>query len=273
MGIPNVGAGQIAINFGMTGPNFTTVSACATGGHAIGEAWETIRRDDADMMLAGGSEAGIYEPLVGGFDCDAGAVDAATTTRRAPRGRSTRAATGSSPARAAACSSSRSSSTPGPAARDPRRDRRLRRDRRRLAHHAARRRAGSAPSGRRDGRSRRPASSRRDIDHVNAHATSTPEGDKAELQAIRTIFGDDAPAGLDHGQQVDARPHPRRRRRDRGDRHDPDDARGLRPADDQPPRPRPGRRGPRPDPERRRSAATADRALATRSASAARTPP
>jgi 3-oxoacyl-[acyl-carrier-protein] synthase II len=37
-GIPNVGAGQIAISFGMTGPNFTTVSACATGGHAIGEA-------------------------------------------------------------------------------------------------------------------------------------------------------------------------------------------------------------------------------------------
>ena len=51
----------------MTGPNFTTVSACATGGHAIGEASETIRRGDADIMLAGGTEAGIYEPLVGGF--------------------------------------------------------------------------------------------------------------------------------------------------------------------------------------------------------------
>jgi 3-oxoacyl-[acyl-carrier-protein] synthase II len=68
MGIPNVGAGQIAINYGMVGPNFTTVSACATGGHAIGEATETIRRGDADVMIAGGSEAGVYEPLVGGFD-------------------------------------------------------------------------------------------------------------------------------------------------------------------------------------------------------------
>src|SRR5690349_13482964 len=67
-GIPNVGSGQIAISFGMTGPNFTTVSACATGGHAIGEAWETIRRADADVMVAGGAEAGISEPLVGGFD-------------------------------------------------------------------------------------------------------------------------------------------------------------------------------------------------------------
>ena len=67
MGIPNVGAGQIAINYGMTGPNFATVSACASGGHAIGEAFETIRRDDADIMLAGGSEAGILEMLVGGF--------------------------------------------------------------------------------------------------------------------------------------------------------------------------------------------------------------
>ena len=67
MGIPNVGAGQIAINFGMTGPNFTTVSACATGGHALGESSEIIRRGDADIMVAGGSEAGIYEPMVGGF--------------------------------------------------------------------------------------------------------------------------------------------------------------------------------------------------------------
>ncbi|MGZ9160799.1 MAG: beta-ketoacyl-ACP synthase II, partial [Candidatus Limnocylindrales bacterium] len=67
MGIPNVGSGQVAINFGMTGPNFATVSACATGGHAIGEASEIIRRDDADIMLAGGAEAAIFEVLIGGF--------------------------------------------------------------------------------------------------------------------------------------------------------------------------------------------------------------
>src|SRR2546428_10423363 len=58
---------MIAIAFGPLGPNFTTASACATGGHAIGEAWETIRRGDAEVMLAGGTEAGVFEPLVGGF--------------------------------------------------------------------------------------------------------------------------------------------------------------------------------------------------------------
>jgi len=68
MGIANVGSGQIAISFGMLGPNFAIVSACATGAHAIGEAWETIRRDDADIMLAGGSEAAIHEAVLGGFD-------------------------------------------------------------------------------------------------------------------------------------------------------------------------------------------------------------
>ena len=67
MGIANVAAGQVAIATGAIGPNFATVSACATGGHALGEAWETIRRGDADMMIAGGVEASIHEATVGGF--------------------------------------------------------------------------------------------------------------------------------------------------------------------------------------------------------------
>ena len=83
-GIPNVGAGQVAISFGMTGPNFSTASACATGGHAIGESWETIRRGDADIMVAGGSEAAIYEALVGGF-C---AMRALSTRNEDPEGAS-----------------------------------------------------------------------------------------------------------------------------------------------------------------------------------------
>ncbi|TMC61333.1 MAG: beta-ketoacyl-ACP synthase II [Chloroflexi bacterium] len=190
-GIPNVGAGQIAISFGMTGPNFTTVSACATGGHAIGESWETIRRGDAEVMIAGGSEAGIYEALVGGF----AAMRALSQRNDDPEGASRpfdqgrdgfvigegagvivlealehAEARGAEPLAelvgygATADASHITLPAPGGIG----------------AVRAARRaleKAGLQPN---------------QIDHVNAHATSTPEGDKAELQAIRTIMGDAA---------------------------------------------------------------------------------
>jgi 3-oxoacyl-[acyl-carrier-protein] synthase II len=57
--IGNMCAGLVAIEHGARGPNFGLVSACATGTHALGEAAHTIRRGDADVMIAGGSEAAI----------------------------------------------------------------------------------------------------------------------------------------------------------------------------------------------------------------------
>jgi 3-oxoacyl-[acyl-carrier-protein] synthase II len=191
MGIPNVGAGQIAINFGMTGPNYATVSACATGGHAVGEAFETIRRDDADMMLAGGAEAGIYEFLVGGF----AAMRALSTRNDDPPAASRPFDTGRdgficgegagvlvleelghAQARGAtplaelvgygATADASHITLPAPGGIG--------------AVRAARRaleKAGLSPA---------------DVDHVNAHATSTPEGDKSELQAIKAILGEHA---------------------------------------------------------------------------------
>ncbi|MEO6003129.1 MAG: beta-ketoacyl-ACP synthase II, partial [Opitutus sp.] len=57
--IGNMCSGLLAIEIGARGPNFGLVSACATGTHAIGEAAHTIRRGDADVMVAGGSEAAI----------------------------------------------------------------------------------------------------------------------------------------------------------------------------------------------------------------------
>lgn len=57
--IPNMGPGEVAINFGVRGPNFTIVSACASGTNAIGEAYEVIRRGDALAMLTGGAESTI----------------------------------------------------------------------------------------------------------------------------------------------------------------------------------------------------------------------
>jgi beta-ketoacyl-acyl-carrier-protein synthase II len=65
--LPDSASGQVAIAVGARGPNMAVVSACATGGHAIGEAMETIRRGDADVMLAGGTEAIIVPVIVAGF--------------------------------------------------------------------------------------------------------------------------------------------------------------------------------------------------------------
>jgi beta-ketoacyl-acyl-carrier-protein synthase II len=65
--LPDSASGQVAIAVGARGPNMAVVSACATGGHAIGEAMETVRRGDADVMLAGGTEAIIVPVIVAGF--------------------------------------------------------------------------------------------------------------------------------------------------------------------------------------------------------------
>lgn len=70
--IPNMlvdsAAGKIAIEHGMHGPNFSVVSACASGSAAVGEAYEIIRRDDADVMVVGGADS-IFVPVVfAGFD-------------------------------------------------------------------------------------------------------------------------------------------------------------------------------------------------------------
>jgi 3-oxoacyl-[acyl-carrier-protein] synthase II len=191
-GIPNVGAGQVAISFGMTGPNFSVSSACATGGHAIGEASEIIRRDDADNMIAGGSEAGVYQPLMAGFDSMRALSrrddDPTAASRPFDQARDgfvpgegcgvlvleeleharARGATILAEIVGYGATADASHITlPAPGGIGA-----VRAAQRALA------KAGLEPT---------------DIAHVNAHATSTPEGDKSELQAIKTIFGDHAP--------------------------------------------------------------------------------
>jgi 3-oxoacyl-[acyl-carrier-protein] synthase II len=190
-GIPNVGAGQVAISFGMTGPNFTTASACATGGHAIGEAWETIRRGDAEIMVAGGTEAGVRESMLGGFS----AMRALSTRNDDPEGASRPFDQGrdgfvigegaavlvletlaSAEARGAeplveligygATADASHITLPAPGGIGA-----VRAARRALA------KAGVDASA---------------VDHVNAHATSTPEGDRSELTALKTLLGDHA---------------------------------------------------------------------------------
>jgi 3-oxoacyl-[acyl-carrier-protein] synthase II len=188
MGISNVGSGQIAITFGPLGPNFAIVSACATGAHAIGEAWETIRRGDADLMLAGGVEAAIHEAVIGGFD----SMKALSTRNDDPA----------------------AASRPFDAKRDgfvmgegggmlvletaESADARGAEPLAELIGYGATADAAHitlpAPGGAGAVRAARRAIEKAgvgvdEIDHVNAHATSTPEGDRAELQGLRTLLG------------------------------------------------------------------------------------
>ncbi len=193
MGIANVGSGQVAIALGMLGPNFATVSACATGAHAIGEAWETIRRDDADIMLAGGTEAAIHEAVLGGFASMKALStrndDPEAASRPFDRGRdgfiigegagmlvleelSHAERRGAEPLAElvgyGATADASHITLPAPGGIGA-----VRAGRRALE------KAGIPPD---------------ELDHVNAHATSTPEGDGAELQALSTLLGEHGPA-------------------------------------------------------------------------------
>jgi 3-oxoacyl-[acyl-carrier-protein] synthase II len=78
--IINLAAGQVSIRFGAKGPNSATCTACSASAHAIGDAYEIIRRGTADVMIAGGSEAAITPMGVGGF----GALRALSTRNDEP---------------------------------------------------------------------------------------------------------------------------------------------------------------------------------------------
>ncbi len=65
--LPDAASGQVAITIGACGPNMAIASACSTGSGAIGEAWETIRRGDAEAMIAGGTDNPLLPVLLAGF--------------------------------------------------------------------------------------------------------------------------------------------------------------------------------------------------------------
>ena len=67
MFIPDIAAGLVSIRYGLKGPNYATVSACASSAHAIGESYELIRSGKADAMLTGGAEAAITGLTIAGF--------------------------------------------------------------------------------------------------------------------------------------------------------------------------------------------------------------
>ena len=189
--ISNMASGLFSMYNNLRGPNFATCSACATANHAIGEAWRTIKMGEAVMMFAGGSEAAIVPVGIGGF-CS---MRAMSTRNDNPKGSSR------------PFDKDRDGFVMGEGAgvlclED--------------LEHAKKRGAkiyceivgygntadayhltSPAPGG--EGAARCMKAALRtgglnttDISYINAHGTSTPQGDVCETQAIKTTFGDHA---------------------------------------------------------------------------------
>ncbi|MDP9270782.1 MAG: beta-ketoacyl-ACP synthase II, partial [Chloroflexota bacterium] len=195
--IPDAASGMVAIQYGLRGPNMAVVSACATGGHAIGEAMETIVRGQADLMLAGGTEAVVVELAVAGFsqmkalgtpiDPDTGAYDPTIASRPFDATRNGFVVAEGSAVlvleeldHALARGATPIAEVIGYGSSAD-------------AFHMA------APAERGEGNQRamRAALARADIgpeavDYINPHGTSTPLNDKYETQAIEAVFGDHA---------------------------------------------------------------------------------
>lgn len=189
--IGNMASGLVSMYWNLRGPNYSTCSACATGNHAIGEAWRNIKMGDADMMFAGGAEATIVPVGIGGF-C---AMKALSTRNDDPKTASRPFDVGRdgfvmgegagvvvieelehAKARGARiyCELAGYGNTAD-------------------AHHL------TAPSPGGEGASRCMKMALRsagmnttDIQYVNAHGTSTPQGDIAETLAVKSVFGDHA---------------------------------------------------------------------------------
>jgi 3-oxoacyl-[acyl-carrier-protein] synthase II len=188
MAIPNLAAGQAAIFFGALGPNYAIASACASGGHAVGEAWEIIRRGDAEMMLAGSAEAAISEPLVAGF----AAMRALSTRNDDPTaasrpfdrdrdgfviGEGAAVLVLETLARARERGAQPLGEVVGYGATAD-------------ANHITLPSPGGVGAMRAIRRGLEKARlSADDVEHLNAHATSTPEGDRTELEMLRGLFG------------------------------------------------------------------------------------
>ncbi len=189
MFLGNMASGTVAIVTGAKGPNFAPISACASSAHAIGEAAEIIRRGDADVMIAGGSEAPIARMVVAGFN----AMGALSTRNDEPvaasrpfdaerdgfvLGEGGAALILESAEHAAGRGARILAELTGYATTDD-------------ANHMVQ----PAPGGSGAAKAMSLALDRaglapRDIGYINAHGTSTPLNEKFETQSIKAAFGD-----------------------------------------------------------------------------------
>ena len=193
--IVNMASGIVSMEYGLQGPNFAPVSACATSAHAVGEAWRMIRDGDADAFLAGGSEAAIVPLGIGGF-----AAMKALSTRNDDPTRASRpwdkdrdgfimgegagvlvieelehakkrgARIYGEIAGYGLTADAYHMSAPLPNHEQAQRSMRI-----------AMQKAGINPT---------------DVDYINAHGTSTPIGDVCEVRAVKAVFGEHARNGL-----------------------------------------------------------------------------
>jgi 3-oxoacyl-[acyl-carrier-protein] synthase II len=187
--ISNMASGLISMYFNLRGPNFATCSACATANHAIGEAWRTIKMGDAQVMLAGGSEAAVIPIGIAGF-C---AMRAMSTRNDDPK-------TASRP-----FDKDRDGFVMGEGAgvivleeleRAKKRGAKIYCEVVGYGNTADAYHLTSPPPGG-EGAVRCMKMALKtgglnleDVTYVNAHGTSTPVGDVCETQAIKTVFGD-----------------------------------------------------------------------------------
>ena len=189
MFIADIAAGVVSMQFNAKGPNYATVSACATSAHAIGDAYRTIQYGDADIMITGGAEATVTPMAIGGF----ANMKALSERNESPE----------------------SASRPFDATRDgfvmgegagivilEELEHALQRGAKIYAEVAGYGATGdayhlTAPAP--DGEGAQRAMKRalndagfapRDIQYINAHGTSTPANDFNETRAIKAVFGD-----------------------------------------------------------------------------------
>jgi 3-oxoacyl-[acyl-carrier-protein] synthase II len=195
--LPNVlvdsASGQIAIDLGLRGPNYAPVSACATGSHAVGEGAETIRRGDAEVVLAGGTEACMHPVILAGFCAMRGLVAEEDDPTRASRPfDATRAGFVMGEG---ACVMVLEEYEHAAARGAPIYAEVLGYGTSNDAHHMAQ----PDPESVGVAEMMRSALTRSGVEpervgYINAHGTSTPYNDKAETQAIRAVFGAHADA-------------------------------------------------------------------------------
>ncbi|MFH1679988.1 MAG: beta-ketoacyl-ACP synthase II [Candidatus Eisenbacteria bacterium] len=188
MMIANMASGNVSIRLGAKGPNFSPVSACSSGAHAIGEAFRLIRAGDADLVLCGGAEASITAMAIGGF-----ASMKALSTRNDDPARASRP-----------FDRERDGFVVGEGAGVVLLETLEHAKKRGAAIHAEVAGYGStadafhitAPSEDGEGAARamslavqESGLSLEEVGHINAHGTSTPLNDKIETRAIRSTFG------------------------------------------------------------------------------------